>query len=116
MSSPTNTKTVRVSLETHTQLTALADKLNGTVDDAVQWLFLRENLVRVPIAEERKPHWQQAATEAGLPLPEFIAAVTDAAVIYGTDRGTMLLAWNHVKEIRGLVRQMHAIAMRAADQ
>jgi hypothetical protein len=104
MGTPSSTKTVRVSHETHAQLTALGDRLNGTVDDAVRWLFAREGMVRVPCSDRQRERWQRSATQAGLPLPEFLAAVTEAAVAYGTDRGTMVLMQDHLREIREILR------------
>lgn len=104
MTQPTPTKTVRVSHETHAQLTALADRLNGTVDDAIQWLRAREGMIRVPCSDRQRERWEKSATQAGLPLPEFMAQITEAAVAYGADRGTMLLMYQHINEIRQILR------------
>lgn len=99
------TRQVRVSDETHGQLTALADSLNGSVDDAIQWLRRRqEGTVRVPCSDRQRERWEVSATQAGLPLPEFMAQITEAAVAYGADRGTMLLMYQHIAEIRGMLR------------
>lgn len=104
MSTPSNTKTVRVSLENHEQLGALATRLNGTVDDAVNWLFEREELLRLRVSDVQRERWQVQATAAGLPLGEFIAQCTEAAVQYGLDRGGMVLVAQHIREIRALLR------------
>jgi hypothetical protein len=104
MATPPSTKTVRVSLETHNRLNALAARMNGTVDDAVNYLFDREELIRLRVSDRQRERWQVCATQAGIPLPEFIAQCTEAAVQYGTDRGTMLLMIQHIREIRSIVR------------
>lgn len=109
-----STKTVRVKDETQERLNKLATSLNGTVDDAIQWLFGRESMVRVPVSERQRERWQVSATQAGLPLPEFVQAVTESAVAYGTDRGTMLLLLEHVRETRTLVQSIARIAEQQA--
>jgi hypothetical protein len=100
----TSSKTVRVSEQNHARLNALASRLNGTVDDAVDWLFQRENLVRVQVSTAQRERWQIQATAAGMPLEQFIAACTESAVMYGLDRGAMVLMSQHIREIRGLLR------------
>jgi predicted HicB family RNase H-like nuclease len=103
MGTPPSTKTVRVSQETHQRLNDLAERRKCSVDDVIQSL-LAEDLVRVRVTPRQRERWQKAATESGVTLPVFVGHVTEAAVMYGTDRGTMHLLWNHVKEIRGMLR------------
>jgi hypothetical protein len=100
---PNGTKTVRVSHEMHTQLGALADRLNGTVDDAVRYLLDRD-MVRIPMAPEQRRRWQDAATGTGMKLEEFVTARVEAAIQYGSDRGTIELMYRHIRELRNEVR------------
>jgi hypothetical protein len=97
-------KQVRVSPHMHERLTTLAEHLNGTVDDAVRWLFQRENLIRVQASEQQKERWAVKAREAGMDLPDFVAACTESAVQNGMDRGGMMLMYQHIREIRAILR------------
>lgn len=109
MSTPT-TKTIRISAETHARIVRLQDKLGDqTADGAIRFL-LSMDAVRVNVTPEQRDRWQAAATAAGLRLSDFVHALTEAAIMYGTDRGTMQLMYQHVREIRGLVRAVHGIA------
>lgn len=115
MATPSTTKTVRVSAETQERLNKLAASLNGTVDDAITWMFAREeSMVRVPASPRQLERWQVSATQAGLELADFVQQVTEAAVAYGADRGTMLLVFEHVRETRRLVTQLARIAEQQA--
>lgn len=84
MTSPTDTKTVRVSPQKHAQLMKLAREIDGTADDAIGYL-LGESTVRVPIADVQRSRWDHAAELAGLSLAQFIVMRVEAALQYGGD-------------------------------
>lgn len=114
MSTPatTATKAVRISEETHKRLTAVQEHLGGaTADQAVRFLLSLE-AVRVPVTARQRERWEEAAATAGLPVHDFVRQITEAAVTYGTDRGTFLLLWQHVREMRGMIREIHGLARR----
>lgn len=92
-----NTKSLRITVDTHTQVMRWAAHLNGTADDALRHL-LGMSTVRVPISEGQRARWAEAAQESGMSLPEFIAMRVEAAVHYGGDPGTMGLILAHVQK------------------
>lgn len=100
-------KTVRVSHDTWSRLGKLAERLNGSADDAIRFLLNRD-MVRIPLTPERRERWERSAKEAGFPLDEHVAAVMESAVMYGTDRGTMAELLSAVQEIRGRLRRIDA--------
>lgn len=107
MGTPSNsatTRQVRVSADTHARLSALAEDLHGSADHAIRWLLQRNDVVRVKASERQKERWSKAATAAGMPLDEFVAACTEAAVMYGTDQGTLALILQHTREVRAILR------------
>lgn len=94
MATPTGsngTKTIRVSLETHKRLMDLADRLDGSADDALNHL-LGASTVRVPVSDIQRDRWSEAAHAAGVSLPEFVKMRVEAALQYGADpRGLQMI-------------------------
>jgi hypothetical protein len=107
MATPQNTgetKTLRVSVETHAEVHALADKLKGSADDALQHL-LGMSTVRVPLSEQQRDRWIQKATEIGVTLPEFVKLRVEAAIQFGADPGTLHGIYQRVGQILELMRK-----------
>ncbi|MFJ2307664.1 hypothetical protein [Streptomyces sp. NPDC087787] len=92
------TKTVRVSLEMHKAVHDLADRINGTADDAIRHL-LDENTIRVPVTTAQRKRWQEYADASGVSIARFIMMRIEAALQYGMDPGTMHLAMDHLRAI-----------------
>lgn len=100
MTSPTDTKTVRVALDTHTQLHDLAAQLNGTADDAVRHL-LGLSTIRVPVSDIQRKRWTDSARAAGVSVDEFVKMRVEAAMEFGTDPSTIRQIWSTVNALAG---------------
>lgn len=100
MGTPTNsgTKTIRVSLETHKTLMDLADRLDGSADDALSHL-LGSSTVRVPVSDIQRDRWSKAAHGAGVSLPEFVKMRVEAALQWGGDPGVLGTIYDQVIKI-----------------
>ena len=98
MTSPPSTKTMRVSHETHTQIMALAEKIDGTVDDAIGHL-LGQSTVRVPVSDVQRGRWESAAERAGVSIEHFVSMRVEAAVQYNGDPGGLQQIYEHVAGI-----------------
>lgn len=107
MSTPANTKTVRVSNETHKAINDLAAELGGSVDDALRHL-MGESTVRVPVSTVQRDRWTLAAQTAGVDLPHFVAmsvergmtvdrATSVECAMQAADRKTITQIWHIVK-------------------
>lgn len=92
------TKTIRVRTETHKRLMDLAERLEGSADDALGHL-LGASTVRVPVSDIQRERWSDAAHAAGVTLPEFVKMRVEAALQYGADQAAMGAIYNQVLEI-----------------
>lgn len=110
MATPTNppeTKTIRVRLETHKRLMDLAERLDGSADDALAHL-LGTSTVRVPVSDIQRQRWSEAAYTAGVSLPDFVKMRVEAALQWGGDPGTLGVIYDqlrHVCEFLGMRRR-----------
>ena len=97
MGTPTNsgTKTIRVSAETHKTLMDLAERLEGSADDALSHL-LGSSTVRVPVSDIQRQRWSEAAAKAGVSVPEFVKMRTEAAIQYGADPAGLQMIYDQV--------------------
>lgn len=98
MATPPGTKTVRVSLQTHEKLMDLADRINGSADDALAFL-LGTSTVRVPISDIQRNRWSEAAAAAGVSLSEFVRMRVEAAIEYGADPQGLQRIYEHVQAL-----------------
>lgn len=62
----------------------LAADLNGTADDAIDWLMSPE-IVRLRVKGHQRARWTQAAKDHGMELAPFIEARVEGALHYGMD-------------------------------
>jgi predicted transcriptional regulator len=91
MATPTTqaaTKTVRIPPELHARLDKLAVHLNGSMADAIAWLF-DPGMVRISVSPEQGKRWRDAAAANGMPVNEFVSARVEAAIQYGADPGAL---------------------------
>lgn len=92
MGTPSNTpgatKNLRVTPEVHARLSRLANELNGTLDDAIRFLFDKES-VRIRLRAEQEQRWRAAAKANGQSVPEFVITRVEAALQYGADPGAL---------------------------
>jgi hypothetical protein len=98
MGTPTDSKTIRVSNETHKRLMSLAADINGTADDALSHL-LGLSTVRVPVSEVQRERWTAYANAQGVSIAEWVKLRVEAAIQYGTDQGTMHVVLDHVRAL-----------------
>jgi hypothetical protein len=96
--SPNSTKTIRVSIETHKRLMDLADRLEGSADDAMNHL-LGSSTVRVPVSDIQHKRWSEAAHEAGVGLAEFVKMRVEGALHYGADPAGLQQIYHQVTAI-----------------
>jgi predicted HicB family RNase H-like nuclease len=82
MTAPIETKTVRVSEETHRRIMAIARDLRGTADEALTML-LNEDMVHVPLTHVQHQRWKTAANERGVSVRQLISLCVEAAVTGG---------------------------------
>lgn len=101
MTSPPDTKTVRVSRQTHAALHDLANRLSGragTADEAIQYL-LGMSAVRVPVTDTQRARWAEYAKASGISLAQWVTLRVEAAIQYGNDPGTMHIVLDHVRAL-----------------
>jgi predicted transcriptional regulator len=82
------TKTVRIPPELHARLDKLAVHINGSMADAIAWLFAPD-MVRINVSPEQGERWRGAAAANGMPVHEFVTARVEAAIQYGADPGAL---------------------------
>lgn len=78
--------TVRVTPETHAELTRIAGHINGTEADAVAFV-VQPNIVRVCLAPDQRKRWMQYAKGNGQSLQDWIMTRVEAAILHGVDPG-----------------------------
>jgi hypothetical protein len=100
MGTPTNngTRTIRVSLETHKAVMDLADRLDGSADDALNHL-IGASTVRVPVSDIQRQRWSRAAHDAGVSLPEFVKMRVEAALQWGGDPGVLGTIYDQIIKV-----------------
>lgn len=81
MTTPDNTKTLRVSPETHAKVMAHARRIRGTVDEAVTDLA-DESTVRVLLSDIQRARWDQAAQQRGQRLGDFVRLMVETGIAY----------------------------------
>lgn len=62
--------------------------LNGTPADAIAWL-MNPGMVRVAVTPGQAQRWKSAANANGQNIGEFVAGRVEAALMYGSDPGTL---------------------------
>lgn len=98
-SGDSSTKSLRVSTEVHERVMALADERGCSVDMAVRHLT-DESTLRIPMMPGQRDRWAKAAAATGMPLPVWAVARVEAALHYGSDRGTIEKLYTDVKRIK----------------
>ena len=81
MTTPDESKTLRVSPETHARVMAHARQIRGTVDEAVADLA-DESTVRVLLSAMQRLRWEQAAQQRGLRLGDFVRLLVETGITY----------------------------------
>lgn len=99
---PSDSKTVRVRAETHRRIMALADRLEGSADDALSHL-LGESTIRIQVSDSQRHRWSESAHAAGVSLQEFIKLRVEAAIQFGSDPDTLRLIYQEVRRIARVV-------------
>lgn len=99
MTAPTPQKSLRVSEEVHRAVHDLAQKINGSADDALGHL-LGESTVRVPVTDRQRHRWTVAAREAGVTVDQFVMMRVEAALQFGSDPTTLKLIWERLTRPR----------------
>lgn len=85
MTAPVETKTIRVSEETHRRIMAIARDLRGTADEALTML-LNEDMVHVPLTHVQHQRWKAAANARGVSVRQLISLCVEAAVTGGNSQ------------------------------
>jgi hypothetical protein len=81
MTTPDESKTLRVSPETHALVMAHARRIRGTVDEAVTDLA-DESTVRIPMGDIQRSRWELEAAKRGIRLGDYIRFAVEANMTY----------------------------------
>lgn len=108
MTPPGVYKTLKVSPETHARVHELANRLNGSADEAIAYLLGRST-VCVPLSAIQRERWKTAADEAGVALPEFVKMRVEAALQYDGDLSAL---WLIRDQLRVIARTLGAPVQR----
>jgi hypothetical protein len=107
MTAPTNTTTVRVSLEMRDQIMAMAKARRQTADEVLADL-LNPSTVIVPLTRVQHQRWREAAAAIGVTLAQFVSLRVEYAM-GGMDASMLERMFYTVRAIA----QHHGV--RAAD-
>jgi len=102
MTAPVNTKSIRVSPETHARIARIADRTGGTMEGALAFL-LGESTIRVPVSDTERARWTEAADRLGLSVEEFVKLRVEAALQYGADPLALMQVYEYVRGIADTV-------------
>lgn len=92
-------KSLRVSTEVHERVMAIADERGWSVDMVIRHLT-DESTLRIQMMPGQHVRWEEGAAAAGMPLPVWVVARVEAAMHYGSDRGTIESLYEDVKQIK----------------
>lgn len=95
MTAPVEYKTLKVSPEVHRKIHTIAAKLETSADGAIASL-LDSSTVRVPVSEQQRERWTEAAESVGVPVEEFVKLRVEAALQYTGDPAALRTIYDHV--------------------
>lgn len=81
MTTPDDSKTLRVSPETHAMVMSHARHIRGTVDEAVRDLG-DPSTVRVPLSGTQRARWEAAAGDKGVRLGDYVRLLVEAGMTF----------------------------------
>lgn len=99
MTAPVERRNIKVSPEVHARIYRLAEQLGcASADQAIDRLFGKSAVV-LSLTDVQHERWQAYADAAGVPLDQWVVLRCEAAMQYGTDKGSIGMVLDHVRAL-----------------